>query len=1019
MQSKEVRIDGQSTINVALAAGVEGLDEVVVTAIGIDREKKSLGYATQEVDGEAVSKVKDVNFMNSLSGKVAGVNIKRSNQMGGSANIIIRGYKSLTGNNQPLFVVDGTPISNSVTNTANQRTGRGGYDFGNAAMDINPEDIASITVLKGAAASALYGSRAANGVVMITTKKGSRDKGIGITVNSGYTWGNIDQTTMPTYQKEYGAGYYDLYGAGPNGYFGGGYFVPYDVDGDGVDDLTVPMGEDASFGAPFDPNLMVYTWESIYPELSTYGQKQPWVASQNDATNSFYETMTMWNNSVAFDGGNENGTYRVSYTNLTQHGIVPNSRLLRNTLNFNGSYSFTDRLRLVTRLNFVNTDGRGRYGTGYDNRNPNQSFRQWYQTNVDYVRQREAYEQTGRNITWNPYGYGLANATAPHYFDNPFFNAFENYPTDERNRVFGNAELHYEFTDWLNFLGRFSLDNYSELQEERIAVGSVDVPYYSRYNRNFRETNVDLLLNFNKYFGPDDKVNLNGNLGTNFRRTYVDAIRAETNGGLVVPGVYSLANSVSPIEAPTETNYIIGVNGYFARASIGYDNFLYVDLTGRYDVSSTLPAENNGFFYPSASLSLILSELIDVDQLDFAKLRLNYAEVGASAPAQSIFDTYVLRTAFDGVPLATVPNTQNNPNLLPENTRSLEAGLELTFWKNRLGADFSIYRSNTFNQIIPVSVSASTGSLFKFVNAGNIQNQGIELSLFGTPVRTKDFDWTINVNWARNRNEVIELFEDQTNLQLANVQGGITINASVGEPYGAIWGTNFVYHEGEPIVYPHPFGGVRYQKTAQPEVIGNIQPDWNMGINNSLRYKNFSLSFLIDIQKGGNFFSLDTWYGYATGIYDITAGTNDKGNPVRDLPSDGGGINIGGVVQTGTDDDGNPISDGTPNEEYAFAHNVYSSLGYVLAPNALHVYDASFVKLRELSLSYSLPKSTLESLPFTGIQLSLVGRNLWIIHKNAPYTDPESGLSAGNIQGYQSGAYPAVKEVGVNVRITL
>ncbi len=1027
MKPKEVQIGNQSVINVALESGVLGLDEIVVTAIGIEREKKALGYATQDVSGDEVSEVKNANFINSLSGKVAGVNIRKSNQLGGSANIVVRGYKSLTGNNQPLFVVDGVPISNAVTNTANQRTGRGGFDYGNAAMDINPEDIESVSILKGAAATALYGSRAANGVVLITTKKGSAKKGLGVTFKTGYSSGSIDPSTMPTYQKEYGEGYGRFYGSGPADNYPNvpagadveGYFEEYDVNGDGQVDLVAPTTEDASYGAPFNPALMIYTWESLYPELPTYGQPQPWVAGATDPLD-FYETSVTTNNYIGIDGGNDNGSFRLSYTNFDQSGVLPNSNIKRNNVNFAGSYAVSDRLKVSSTVNYVNTKGLGRYGTGYDNRNPNQSFRQWYAMNTNIVKLKEAYDNTGKNITWNPYGYGASDPYGPIYFDNYYFNRYENYQNDERNRVFGNMQAVYDLNDWMDFTARVSMDNYSEIQEERIAVGSVDVPMYSRYNRNFREMNYDFILSFNRYLGADDKLNVSGNIGANYRRSTVDAIRASTNGGLVVPKVYSLSNSVSPMEAPSETNYQIGVNGYYARASFGYDQFLYLDLTGRYDISSTLPEGANSYFYPSASLSFVFSELLDIDGLDFGKFRINYAQVGNDAPAQSTFNTYVLNTPFNGVPLASAPATQRNENLKPENTTSIEAGLELNFLKNRAGLDFSVYQSNTYNQIIPVSVSGATGSLFKYVNAGNIQNQGVELALFGSPVKTNDFEWQIKANWSRNRNTVIELFEGQTNLQLASVQGGITLNATIDEPYGAIWGTNYVYHtDGQPIIYPHPFGGVRYRKTSTPEVIGNIQPDWNMGIKNDFSYKNFSFGFLIDIQKGGDFFSLDTWYGFGTGLYDITAGTNPKGNPVRMNPDDGGGIPLEGVVQTGTDADGNPISDGTPNEDYAYMDDVYSSLGWVIAPNAYHVYDASYVKLREVVLTYKLPKSLFDNMPITGIDVSLVGNNLWIISKNAPYTDPEAGLSAGNIQGYQSGAYPSVREVGVNLRINL
>jgi TonB-linked SusC/RagA family outer membrane protein len=1017
-ESQEAELGASNVVDVVLSEGVT-LNAAVVTALGIKREKKSLGYATQEVDGEEVTRAKGANFINSLSGKVAGVDIKRSSQMGGSSNVVIRGTKSLYGSSQALFVVDGTPISNAIANTTNQQTGRGGYDYGNSAMDINPEDVESVSILRGAAATALYGSRAANGVILITTKKGSKSKALGVTISSGITASKIDKSTFIVHQQQYGAGY-----ATDQGWYATGAeddpnpdgFEYYDF-GSG-DQLSAAVYEDASFGPEFDPNLNVYTWESFYPELSTFGQAQPHVGAENTGVD-FYETGLTYNNSISIDGGTDKSSFRLSYTNFDQTGNLPNSNLKKNTIAASAGYDVTDKLTASSSINFVNTAALGRYGTGYDNRNVNQSFRQWYQVSTDMVAQEEAYMNTGKNLSWNPYGpLNPAISTAPHYFDNYYFNRFENYQNDERNRIIGNTALNYEVNSWLSFTGRVSMDRYNFIQEERIAVGSIDVPMYWRRNRNFSEMNYDLIASFNKYFGADNKVNFDGNLGMNIRRTKYDYISAQTNGGLVVPGIYSLSNSLSAPNAPAESAYQIGTNGYFARASFGYDNFLYVDLAGRYDVSSTLPDANNGYFYPSASLSLVFSELINSSALSFGKLRFNYAEVGSGAPALSIKNTYNLGTPFSGVALASASNTENNADLVAENTKSLEAGIELNFLNNRVGLDLSVYKSNTFNQIIPVAVTAATGSRFKYVNAGNIQNQGIELALNTTPVKAGDFQWNLNLTWSKNQNEVLELFEDQTNIQLTSVQGGVTINAAIGEPFGTIKGTNYVYHtNGEPIVYPHWAGGVRYRKTATPEVIGNVNPDWKGGIMNAISYKDLSFSFLIDIQKGGDFFSLDSWYGTATGVGAFTAGDNDLGNPVRSNPTDGGGLPIGGVLQTGTDDDGNPISDGTVNEEYGYAGSVYTSFGYVYAPNAHHVIDATYVKLREVALTYSLPKNLFENNFIGGIDLSLIGRNLWIIHKNSEYSDPEAGLSAGRFLGNQSGAYPTAKEVGFNLKV--
>lgn len=1023
LETQEVQIGNRSVIDVSMASDVTQLSEVVVTAMGVDRDKASLGYSTQQVSGDEVSTVKDVNFMNSLSGKVAGVAIKRSNQMGGSTNVIVRGYKSFN-NNQALFVVDGVIISNAINNDGNQTTGRGGYDYGNAAMDINPDDIATINVLKGAAATVLYGSRAANGVVLITTKKGASRQGVGVTASFGTTFGSIDKSTFIRYQDEYGPGYSTLlpwYGT-PEG------FDTYDF-GSG-ENLAAAVYEDASYGPRFDPNLDVYDWRSWYEELGTYGQLFPYVAGANDGT-TFYETGRTINANLSVSGGNEVTNYRVSYTNVDQNGVLPNSNIKRNTLAFAGGYNITEKLNVSSTINYNLTEAVGRYGTGYDNRNVNQSFRQWYNVGTDIQQQKEAYDQTGLNLTWNPYAtLNPAIAGRPHYFDNYYFNRHENFNSDERNRIFGNVKASYEIADGLSIVGRASTDRYSEIREERIAVGSIDVSSYFRQNRIFSENNYDLFLDLNRNLS--EAISITGLIGTNIRRAKLDVISAQTNGGLVTPGVYSLSNSVNNPEAPGESFYELGTNGYFADIKFGFNDFIYLGAAARYDQWSTLPEGDNGAFYPSASLSFVFSELVDSDVLTTGIFRANYGQVGNGAGTHLVRDIYLNDTPFNGVPLASASSIRRNPNLVNERTENKEIGLELGFLQNRVGLDISAYQSNSYDQIFTTQVTAASGRLSQVVNAGNIENKGIEVTLRGTPIQSGDFKWDVNVNWSLNRNKVLELYEDQDNIVIYSAQGGITVNATVGEPYGTIKGTNYQFDEqGRPIVYAHPYGGVRFRKTATPEVIGDINPDWTGGIQNILSYKGVSLSFLIDMQKGGDFFSLDTWYGYATGVYDITAGTNADGNPRRDRPQDGGGtylseldyLDFEAVAQATDgsgayvfDEDGNPVG-GDVNEEAFFTSDVYNSFGYAIAPNSLHVYDASYVKLREVALSFALPSSVIDRTPFQGASLSLVGRNLWIIHKNSPYSDPEEGLSAGNNLGNQSGAYPAVKEYGFNLSL--
>mgnify|MGYP001235047419 CR=1 FL=1 len=1016
LQSQEIAIGGRTNINVQMQQDIQQLSEVVVTALNIDREKASLGYATQEVGGEEVSKVKDVNFMNSLSGKVAGVQIKRSNQMGGSTNVVVRGYKSLNGSNQALFVVDGIIMSNDITNSTDQQTGRGGYDYGNAAMDINPDDIQSISFLKSAAATALYGSRAANGVILITTKKGAQRKGLGVSASFGTTFGKVDKSTYVKYQHEFGGGYGPYYSSDD------GYYDYLDLGQGAGEQLATPMYEDASFGNPLD-GTMAYDWRSVYPQLSTYGQLFPQVAPPNTALD-FFETSRLMTTNVAVDGGTDKANYRLSYTNMDQKGILPNSTIKRNTVTFNGGYNVTDRIKVSSMVNFTLTEAVGRYGTGYDNRNPNQSFRQWWNVATDIDALRRAYEQTGLNLTWNPYGsLDPERIAQPHYFDNPYFNRHENYNNDERNRMFGNFMVDYKITDWLTLTGRLATDRYSETREERIAVGSVDVSSYSRTNRIFAENNLDLFLNINKNLGED--FNINGLLGANFRRTKTDAITASTNGGLVTPRVYSLSNSVNNPLAPTETYTRVGTNGYFGQVNVGWREMLYLDLSYRQDYASTLPDANRTYGYPSASLAFVFSEIVPLQVLSLGKVRVNYAEVGNLAGPLLVNNIYIINSPFNGVPLATASAIRRNPDLVSENTQSIEAGLELGFFGNRLSLDASYYQSRSFNQIFQADVTGATGRRTDVVNAGEIENKGVELTLRGTPVKTRNFTWNVNLNWTRNRNKVIELLGDMSNFQIYSAQGGISVNATVGQPFGTIRGTNFVYHtDGSPIVYPFTArAGMRYAVSATPEVIGDINPDWIGGVQNVLSYKGINFSFLIDIQRGGDFFSLDTWYGYATGVYDITAGTNKNGVSVRAHPDDGGGYypsgKMMGVIRTGTDENGVPISDGTPNTTAFWMGDYANSIGYAAAPNALHVWDASFIKLREVTLGYSLPASIVSKTPFTGIDISLIGRNLWIIDKNSPYSDPEEGLSAGNALGNQSGAYPAVKEYGFNINVRL
>src|SRR5260221_1021280 len=731
---KEYLPGSESTINLTLSRNQAAIEEVVVTALGIKRAKNSLPYAAQQISGDDVSRIRTGNAVSALSGKISGLEIRQGNTMGGSTNVVIRGNKTFTTSNQALFVVDGVPINNSNTHTATQQRGAGGYDYGNAAADINPDDIESINVLKGAAASALYGSRAGNGVIMITTKQGR--KGTNVTINAGLTVGQIDKSTFPKYQKEYGAGYSSNYQKDG--------FLYFDVLGNGTKELVVPTSEDASYGTKFDPNLLVYQWDAFDPTSPYFHKKKPWVAAANDPS-TFYDTSVSNNTNIRLDGASDKGSYKLGFTRNDEKGTLPNSHLTKNIFNFGASYNVARGLTASASVNYSRITGLGRYGSGSSGLNLHQNFRQWHQTNVHLHEKKEGFFRTGKNRTWKWAHPSKASGLVSKYTNNYYWTRYKNYETDSRNRTFGNIVLNYKATSWLNFVGRISVDNYDEIQEERIAVGSQGTPAYNRFNRHFNETNYDFIANVDKDLSRD--FNLKGLAGVNQRKSQESSVYSATNGGLVVPDFYAISNSKGTVSAPTEKYIPVAVDGYFGGATLTYRNFLTLDAAYRRDRSSTLPQNNNVYSYYSLSGSWqFIHHLQQLTWLSSGKLRANYATVGNDATPLSLKDAYDVNPPFGSTLLYSLPDIKNNPVLKPERTDSKEIGLEMSFLQSRVGFDLTYYQTNTVDQIYPVNISTATGYASKYVNAGNVSNKGFEASLFFTPVRTRDFSWNVNVN---------------------------------------------------------------------------------------------------------------------------------------------------------------------------------------------------------------------------------------------------------------------------------
>lgn len=984
------------------SARTQDIEAVVVTALGIKRDKKALGYSTQSISAQELTTTPTANFSSNLSGKVAGLSIKSSGNVGGSVDITLRGYRSMTGNNQPLFIVDGTPMLNN-SNTIN--TSGLSIDTGNTISDINPDDIAEINVLKGAAATALYGSRAANGAIIITTKKGKKSDQIGVGFNSSISISKINRNTFAQYQKQYGEGYGNYYG--PNG---DSYFESFNGQ------PMAPTTEDASYGAKFDPNLMVWQYMAFIPGSPTFGKATPWVAAKHDPSYLF-QTGAMYNNNVSFGKADSKSSFRLSYQNVNGNDILPNTYLNKNALTGTATYKLTDKLTADLYATYVTQNTVGKNPTGYHGITGN--FRQWWPVNVDMADQQWLYKTFNQNYTWN-----IKSATniSPMYWDNPYFRLYQNYVTDARQRFAGNFSLTYDIDEHFNILARMSHDGYTYFIDERRAVGSLPDAMsigpasgnqpsgYAVVNQRRGEDNYDAIGTYKNKF-LNNFVDFMALLGTNINVQNYYSNAQGTQGGLFIPGVYSVTNSTAAPNPPLITDTTKKIYGIYGQASIGLDNTYYFEGTVRNDTSSALPQSNRSYWYYSGSFSGIISNwafLKSWRPLTFAKVRASYGEVGNDLGANQLINQYAITTPF-GTPTYLYNTTSKNPDLKPERTKSTELGITLQFFRNRIGLDFAYFKTDTQDQILALPVTYSSGVAFKVQNVGNMRSDGLEVALNLTPVKTEDFTWGMNVNWSNPKSRVTALASGVENITLGSFQGGVTINASLGDKFGTIKGKNFVYApDGSKVVTS---SGI-YAMTGTNSVIGNMQPDWFGSFRNDLRYKNWNMSFQIDWRQGGQIFSLDQYYGQETGLYPNTVFTNDLGNPVRNTLEQGGGYILPGVKNVGTADAPNYVKN-----DIRLDASIDGAFGYGSNPNAAFVYSATYIKLREVALSYSFPKRLLENTFIKGLSLSAVGNNLWIIKKYLPYADPESSLSAGNVQGYQTSPLPTTRTYSLNLKL--
>ncbi len=995
--TQDVAIAGRSVVDVVMQPEAVQVEEVVVTALGITREKKALGYAVQDVKADELNKSGQTNVLNAIAGKVAGVQIVgASGNTGGSAKILIRGVSSVSGSNDPLFVVDGVPISNANYNSSNANVGAGGYDYGNLGQDINPEDIESVSVLKGASASALYGTRALNGVILITTKKGVQQKGIGVTVNSGVSFENV--AYLPKVQKLYGGGvtFSDAEG-GVNGF--------EQVNIGGRDYLVVNYQTDESWGPRYDPNIKVLPWNAFDSwDTENYMVEKPWIYPKNDF-NYFFETGVSYTNSVAVTGNTDKSTFRLSYTNMHVDGYMPGNEMKRDALNFSGTSKISKYLEASTNVNYVRNWSEGRPETGYGDKNPIMRMFQWGQTSTDY-KDLEVYKNPdGTQRTWNRVAW---NDPTPMYSDNPYWASYENAPEDVRDRYFGNIGLTVNFTDWLKARGRINMDHYNYTIEERSAIGSQALPFYSLATRVFTEMNYEFLLMADKNLTED--ITLNAMVGTNRMQQDYALTGGYTQGGLLLRNWYSLSNSAVPAGV-YDNKWQKRINSVFGSATIGYKSMIYLDFTMRGDWSSTLPEENNFYTYPSVTTSFIFTELPVLKEqsiLSFGKIRLNWAQVGGDTNPYSTATVYTPIDNFGSNPNYRLPTRLNNPDLKPEQTTSYEVGTELKFLNNRLGIDFTYYDNTTTNQIIPVPTSATTGYTEQIINAGKVTNKGIELLITGTPIKMENsFEWDLTLNFAKNDNRIVELAPGSQTYRLASLFG-VEVHAQEGEKYGTIKGYNYVTDDkGNKIVGTNG----RYIQRSTIESVGSYLPDWNAGLTNTFRFKGIELSAQIDMQKGGRMFSLTHMWGTYSGILEKTAANNIRED----------GIVVDGVYGA-LDANGNVVylnADGTSASEPVKNETVISGERwawdhYSRARAGQNTFDTDYIKLREVRIGYSLPKKITG--PFSNVKVSAYGRNLAIWGRaDGVDWDPEYVHGSGNVQGIEGGALPSVRNFGFNL----
>jgi len=1030
-----INIKDKNVVNVQMMPEATQLQDVVVTALGIKREKKSLGYSVQEVEGEELQTAKDVSVVNQLSGRVAGLSVTSTNGgVGSSSRIVLRGNKSLLNNNQALIVVDGVPIQNNTTSNSGDEWG--GTDYGNAISDINPDDIESISVLKGASASALYGSQAANGVILITTKKAKTKKGLGISVNSSF---GIEQPyTLWKLQ--------DKYGAGRNGKFEGPWKMVYDSN---VGD-TIPEYDNSVISAhgSWGPEMTGQTikdWDGVTRQY----------IPQPDNYIDYFRYGARFSNSLSFDGIIKDFSFFMTLSDIKAEDIVENSWMRRNNASINASYKLFKKIEFNIYASYIYQMFTNRLGLSDSKTNVSRGYAMMPRHIPAGSLRDNMMDADGNEQTWFM-NWGWQR--------NPYYSYLRLGNRDQKDRFFGHASVRYDINDNLSVQLRYAPDQYALIRVLETPKGTIDAGKgaYGKSTDVHYMYNNDFLISYK--CDINDNLSLNTNFGGSEQYFRWTDQYESTRGGIIEQDIYSLDNSVDQPYTGPENKHQKVVQSLYGTAQFDYKHILFMELTDRNDWSSTLPRDNFSFNYPSVSLGVVFSDIIKLGKkgekiFSYGKLRASYASVGNGAEDLYLLDkVYTIDSvnyAYDTT--AYISDLIPPVNLMPERLSSYEAGTDMRFFQNRVGLDLTYYRTNMFNQILTIKVPASTGSNLAVVNTGDIQNTGVEMQLNMKVFDNDNFKWNSTILYTKNKSLVRELHPFLES-QLIYEHWHVYVEGRQGRPYGEIYGYGIKRDENGKKVVNHL--GL-YERTETPVLLGNQTPDFMMSFNNGFTWKNLKLSFLIDVKVGGDIYSGTNMYGCSyAGTFEETlegreewyaseAAREEQGLSPDEWLATGGMLSEGvfgdGIVLL--DDEVNPVSINDYPGYYISDGIVYNSSGTVVGedlsgqPNYLYVnpedywnnftsystwlediqepfiYDASYVKLREIVLTYRFPEEWADKVKMKDASISFYGRNLWLIFSNVPNIDPEAYYTNGNAQGMELYSWPNRRSWGINLKM--